>query len=104
MKSVAIIQSPQHVALVYKCSYCGNKSKVVAEQGDWENRKAALDDERTRRATKPKTNLRIHQIELDAIESADDLVALWASYPQPPIREAVMRKCGCEDCWKRLYG
>ena len=107
MKTVAIIQSPQHVALVYKCSYCGNKSKVVAEQLDWAARKTALDEERAKRAARHAANdpkhFRVHEIELDAVESVDDLVALWASYPTPPIREAVMGACGCDDCSRRLY-
>ena len=107
MKTVAIIQSPQHVALVYKCSYCGNKSKVVAEQLDWAAREKALVEERSARAARRAANdpkhFRVHEIELDVIETAHDLVVLWDSYPTPPIREAVMGACGCDDCSRRLY-
>jgi uncharacterized Zn finger protein len=95
-KTVPIQQSPQHVALVYKCPRCGTKSRAVATAEDWEDRRV--------KATKRKTNLRAEQIELDAVESVDDLVALWASYKNPPIREEVMFACMCPQCVERLYG
>lgn len=104
VKTVAIIQSPQHIALVYKCPNCGNKSKVVASHEDWEERKEDFEHETNRRAAQHKAGFRVHQIELDAIDSADDLIALWASLPKPPLREAVMGACGCDDCKRKLYG
>ncbi len=104
MKTVAILQSPQHVALVYQCSHCGNKSKVVAEQADWEQRKKGLDDERTERTSKRSQNTRAHEIELDAIQGPDDLIALWSSLPRAPVREETMNSCGCDECKRRLYG
>ena len=93
---VAISGSPQHVALLYTCVKCGNKSKVVSEINEWES----IKHENAYRAS----SARIYKIELDAIGSAQDLINLWASYKTPPIREEVMNTCGCKECKGRLYG
>ena len=95
-KVVAITGSPQHVALLYTCAKCGNKSKVVSEIDEWEQVK----HENAHR----KSSSRVFKIELDAIGSAQDLINLWASYKTPPIREEVMNTCGCKECKERLYG
>ena len=94
-KVIAITGSPQHVALLYECEHCGNASKVVSERSDWADRQNEV--------TQQKSRAKIYQIELDAISSAQDLMELWASYPQPPIREEVMNACGCITCKRRLY-
>ena len=104
VKTVAIIQSPQHIALVYTCPHCGNKSKVVAEQGDWEERKEEYSKERNKSNANSEKSFRGHLIELDAIHGADDLIALWNSLPEPALREAAMNKCKCDECQRRLYG
>ncbi len=103
-KEVIIQQSPQHVALIYECGACGNESKVVAERGDWKARREAFDRETARRTAFDETDFRAVEIELDAVSGADDLVALWRSLSQPPLREEVMGSCGCEECERRLYG
>lgn len=94
-KVVAITGSPQHVALLYMCANCGNKSKIVSERDEW----TSIQNEVAYR----KSSSRIYQIELDAIGSAQDLIELWASYPRPPIREEVMNTCKCKECHERLY-
>ena len=95
-KTVAITGSPQHVALLYTCLECGNKSKIVSERDEWKK----VQHENSYR----KSSSRVFKIELDAISSAQDLINLWASYRTPPIREEVMNKCGCKECKQRLYG
>ncbi len=92
-----------HLALVYKCPNCGNKSKVVAESEDWAKRQAEFQHDEAIQASAHESNLRGEQIELDVIESADDLIALWSSFKKPPIREEVMNACGCATCTRRLY-
>ena len=94
-KVVAITGSPQHVALLYTCANCGNKSKIVSEREKW----TSIQDEVTHRTS----SARIYKIELDAINSAQDLIELWASYPTPAIREKVMNTCNCKTCHRRLY-
>ena len=61
-KVVAVTGSPQHVALLYTCASCGNKSKVVSETSNWEE----IQNENAYR----KSSSRIYKIELDAIGSA----------------------------------
>ena len=98
IREVNIAKAPQHVALVWRCDECGTKSRVVATKESWDARQAVSEEFREQRFNK------MAAIELDAVESADDLVALWASLPDPPIREKVMGACGCFQCRRRLYG
>lgn len=99
-KQVAIPKSPQHVALSYRCGNCEEVSKFVATWEEWEDAQKSW----TWKTFKRKKVADAAHIELDAIESADDLIALWQSLRHPPEREAVLGACQCPDCKKRLYG
>ena len=99
-KTVTIDNSPQHVAIIYACPKCGLKGKLVAEETEWESRR----DRYHAAQAKAKTDFRAHEIELDAVESVDDLVALWASLKNPPLIEEVMCRCGCATCRKNTHG
>lgn len=99
-KQVPIPKSPQFVALVYECPVCGDKNKIVASMEDWaetQKRAAAARDIR-------QNDFRVHQIELDAIEGPDDLVALWSSLLNPPLREERRGACGCPQCEEKWNG
>ncbi len=47
--------------------------------------------------------LRVAEIEIAPIESADDLINLWHSYRRPPILEDRIGACGCAECNERNY-
>lgn len=99
-KTVAIPKAPQHIGLVYLCPQCGHKSKLVAEHEEWDDKqRLAREDEANR-----KRNIRAEQIELDAVESVDDLIALWRSLKNPPILEDRIGVCTCPGCKEKFYG
>lgn len=99
-KEVTVEKSPQFVALVYQCPVCEDKNKFVASHEDWAKAQAksvAASDER-------KNDFRAHQIELDAIDSVEDLQALWSSLRNPPLLEDCKDACNCRDCKEKWYG
>lgn len=95
-KEVEIPKSPQFVALVYECSECGNHDKFVASYDDW----AAAQKQYAKRGR----DFRRHQIELDAIDTAHDLISLWASLKNPPLIEEVRYACKCTQCEEKWNG
>lgn len=93
--------SPQHMVIVYKCSACGRTDRMVGTTASWEEfqKEEALaqdkeEDENSR-------TVRGAEIEMNAISSVEDLATLWRSYPNPPLREAVMNSCQCKHCKNR---
>ena len=99
-KTVELQQSPQHVALIYKCPSCEQTAKVVATHEQWDEKQ----EEYEVRQAKRERDSRADQIELDAIQGPSDLVAYWASLKNPPLIEEHIGKCVCQECRKRLYG
>jgi len=86
------------VALLYHCPVCDDNGKIVASMEDWaRTQKAAARNKR-------KNDFRAHQIELDAIETVEDLRALWSSLRNPPLREDTKLACGCAGCREKWYG
>ncbi len=98
-KTVTISGSPHHVALVYLCPACKERSKAISTHIEWNQ----LTKESEQLAAYEDKEVRAAMIELDAIETAEELRALWRSYDKPLIREAVKDACGCEECRRRLY-
>jgi hypothetical protein len=99
-KEVTVEKSPQFVALVYQCPECEDKNKFVASHEAWakaQEKFAAARDIR-------KNDFRRHQIELDAIDTVEDLQALWSSLKNPPLREDSKGACTCPQCKEKWYG
>lgn len=99
-KEVTVEKSPQFVALVYQCPVCEDKNKFVASHEDWAKAQAKVRDT----ATERKNDFRAHQVELGAIDSVEDLQALWSSLKTPPLLEGTKDLCECRDCKEKWYG
>ncbi len=99
-KEVTVEKSPQFVALVYQCPVCEDKNKFVASHEDWAKAQTKSVDA----ANERKNDFRAHQIELDAIDSVEDLQALWSSLRNPALLEGSQDACGCRDCKEKWYG
>jgi len=99
-KTFVVPKAPSHLALVFRCANCGHADRIAAVEDEWE---AAKEEAEANKLSKSAV-VKAAEIDLDSIESVDDLIAEWASLRQPPLRESVMGSCGCEDCEKRLYG
>lgn len=98
-RTVKIPSSPRFVALVYECSFCLHRGRIACPVDEWSELSGY----------EPTLNaagraIRAAQIELDAVDSAAELLALWASYPGEVIVEpGLNRRCTCKDC-ERRYG
>jgi hypothetical protein len=94
-------ESPQHLVVEYKCPGCGRKDRMVGTLQSWEEFKREDEEETRSNDAFSERVEKAAEIELDGIDSVDDLVTLWRSYKRAPLREAVLGSCNCDDCKKR---
>lgn len=95
----AIAKAPHHLALVSQCPTCGRAGKYVIERTVWDEVQAApLQQEEE---TNNEHVLVGAAIEVDAIDTADELIALWNSYGPPPME--VKQRCPCATCVRKRY-
>ena len=99
-REVDIESSPLFVALVYKCPICEDKNKFVASHEDWKKAQSKFAAARHQR----ENDFRAHQIELDAVNTVEELEALWSSLRNPPLREDSKGACKCASCEEKWYG
>ncbi len=94
-----IEEAPHHIIIGYKCFNCTQEDQMVGTRESWE---AFLEEDQEEEADYQKA-IRVAEIEVNAITSADDLVNLWHSYRRPPILEDRIGACGCPVCTERNY-
>ena len=94
-------ESPNHIVVIWKCPACGMKDRMVGTIESWKGFKSQEKEEEVQptmnRITKGA------EIEMSGIDSVDDLITLWRSYKNPPLREAVLGSCHCDECKKRRF-
>ncbi len=100
-KEKLIEEAEDHIVVTYKCPNCGRKDSMAGTIQSWTEFKR--DDEEETRGEIASSNqiLKAAEIELGGIDGVDDLVTLWRSYKRPPLREAVLGSCQCDDCTAR---
>lgn len=87
-----------YVGIIYDCPQCGVRGKRALRVSQWQDAQQEYKEKERSHAL----TLAYAGIELDAIDSADDLIMLWASYPgSPPIELGPQRGCNCKDCVRR---
>ena len=100
-----IKESPQHILVIFKCSQCMKVDRMVGTVHSWNAFKDEEQGERVDASQETDKTLQAAAIEVGVIEGVDDLITLWRSYQQPPMREAVMGSCQCDECKERReYG
>jgi hypothetical protein len=102
-KASAIPKAPHHLAIVAECKTCGRLGQYVIERETWDRAKAEFESAVTEPTDLYDQIYKAATIEVNAIESADELLGLWRSYKVPPLRESTMGACSCTDCMRRLY-
>lgn len=102
-KVTAIPRAPGHLALVAACVTCGRNGQYVITRTLWDEARVYV-EEGDPPAVHEQAVMAAALIELDAVDTVDELVALWASYRTPPLIEKLMGVCKCDDCERRLYG
>ena len=96
-----IEEAPQHIIIEYKCFNCTQEDQMVGTRESWE---LFLQEDMEDEAAYQKI-IRVAEIEVNAINSAADLVTLWHSYKRPPILEDRIGVCNCAQCKRReTYG
>lgn len=96
-QTINIPKSPQFVALAYKCHVCGKRDKIVLEEKEWESKKALG----AARGRKRKRDARLVEVEMAGVETAQDLINIWAEAKNPPLIEELRGKCNCPSCRKK---
>lgn len=100
-RTLPIRNAPHHVALVWFCPYCAESGKFAAERAAWE----ALKNEASAEEDRLRKIMIAAQIELDAVDTVDDVVAVFNSYGPPLMEVPPHRGCGCKSCSsRRFYG
>jgi len=100
-KEKIVEESPSHLVVEYKCSGCGRKDRMVGTIESWEQFKRDQAEGERGEIVSSDQIIKAAQIEVDAIDGADDLITLWRSYRTAPLIEAVLGSCNCDDCKKR---
>lgn len=96
-KTVAIPQAHGHLALIYSCPSCEKKGKAAASAELWEQHQQREEEfEHANNAVIAEA-----RIDIASIDSVQDIVEEWRSYP-PPLREGV-NGCNCKDCKEKKY-
>ena len=72
---------------------------MVGTRESWE---AFLEEDEEDESAYQKA-IRVAEVEIGPIESAHDLITLWASLRRAPILEDRIGACGCDDCNERIY-
>ena len=103
-KVTAIPKAPHHLALVAQCGTCQRTSQYVVERTTWEDAREKIKTAAEIEADYVGRAIKAAEIELDAIETVNDLINLWASYKTPPLLEGLEGRCHCAECEKRRYG
>jgi hypothetical protein len=98
-KVIAIPKAPHHLAFVAQCPNCGRPGQYVVERHVLED----LGDPTPKAASKHDRIMRAALIELDVVEGADDLIALWSSLHTPPMVDGLQGKCTCKGCKEKRY-
>ena len=70
-----IPQAPQHVALLWECPYCSASGRLAAERSAW----SELLEQAVAVGTQYSAVVKAGMIELDAISTVNELIALWDS-------------------------
>lgn len=100
-KYAPIRRAAGYVAVTWRCPMCKRDGRNAILETEWTPMEAELSNLRRRE----RNTLIAAQIELDYIDDAGDLLALWASYPGAPPRELPSaRGCGCPQCKARDIG
>jgi hypothetical protein len=102
-KASAIPKAPHHLAIVAECKVCGRLGQYVIERENWEIAKAEFEKKTIEPSELFDSIYRAATIEVNAIDTADELLGLWRSFRVPPVREDSMGACSCVDCQRRLY-
>jgi len=95
-----IEDAPQHIIIEFKCGYCTHEDKMVGTKKSWHDflrEEAEVDNADEKRE-------RVMEIELGAINSAQDLINLWHSLRRAPLLEDRIGLCTCDECKRKLYG
>lgn len=101
VRTLPIPKAPHHVALVWSCPYCAEAGRFAAERAAWQALKQAASSEEDRL----RKIMIAAQIELDAVDTVDDVVAVFNSYGPPMMEVPPHRGCGCKSCAsRRFYG
>jgi hypothetical protein len=98
-----VTESPQHILVLYKCSACQSENQMIGTIQSWEEFKYEDEQERNSEDVLISSIIKAASIELDGIDSVDDLATLWRSFKRPPLREAVMGSCQCDECKNRRF-
>ena len=85
------------IALLLQCPHCDKKTKAVT---NYEALEGAKIEASRQRFVNRNIVKKAHSDMEDLIDIAF-LQEIWAH--KAPIREMVMNKCGCKECYKRLY-
>ena len=94
-----IEEAPHHIIIAYKCFNCTQEDQMVGTRESWEQ----FLEEDEEEEGKYQKELRVAEMEMAPINSAQDIINLWHSYSRPPIFEDSMGLCGCDDCNERIY-
>lgn len=101
IKDVAVVESPQHIVVTFKCSKCERIDKMVGTNESWKAFKRDSALEEIAEDNKSQQVVKAAEIEVNAIDSVEDLKTLWRSYKNPPLIEDLIDVCGCDECIKR---
>lgn len=94
-KQVPIPNAPQHLAVVFKCGFCGLVDKAATTVEDWEFLQAEL----VETVDEVERLMAVFVFDLEAVDSLADLELFWSGGPAP-IREGwwgPVRCCGSCD-------
>ena len=99
-KDQVVKESPQHIVVTFRCPKCERADRMVGTNESWDafKRDAAVEEAA---AVDTDKVMKAAEIEMNAIDSVDDLTTLWKSYKTPPLIEEVMNACPCDDCKRR---
>lgn len=102
-KATAIPKAPHHLALVAECATCLRLGQYVIERAVWDSERAAHDERVKEPVSVYDRATRAAEIEVNAIDTADELISYWSSLRMPPIIEGLVGACKCDDCNRKFY-
>ena len=102
IKVTAIPRAPAHLALIATCQECARNGQYVLERSIWDDAQETA--EATPHGTGEGAVMAAALIELNPVDTVDELISLWASLKHPPLIEEIKDACGCDSCRRRLYG
>lgn len=93
---VPVPKVPGHVALVYKCNFCGEVGKMASTEEEWNE----LEEQREDTDSDIEAQVALARFDLDQEITVEFIEQHWKAQKYPPHKETLTR-CMCEDCVRR---